>query len=80
MELRNHRIPIFLLSASIYTVKRGQAYAQDSIHEFFILKWRRGESYSEMTDVFPQTNISRSKERLFIQANWNLRGMGGFKP
>ena len=32
-----HRIPIFLLPASIYTVKRGQAYAQDSIHEFSIL-------------------------------------------
>lgn len=60
-----HRIPIFLLPASIYSVKPGQAYSKDTINEFFILKWGRGESYSEMTDAFPQTNISRRKERLF---------------
>ena len=60
-----HRIPIFLLPAFIYTVKRGEAYAQDSIHVLFILKWGGGESYSERADVFPQTNISRRKERLF---------------
>ena len=60
-----HRIPIFLLPDYIYTVKPGQAYSQDAINEFFILTWGRGESYAEMTDVFPQTNISCRKERLF---------------
>lgn len=81
VELRNPQDTHFPSSCLyLHSQARSSVLPRYHINEFFILKWGRGESYSEMTDVFPQTNISQGKERLFIQANWNLRGMGGLKP